>query len=179
MVQVAGRQGRQLPAQDFGRFVGQPAEHHVRHLRQLLGDRAQDMGRIVAMAGSPPGGDPVHQNPAVRQDDAGAFGAHSFQGRGRCLHLGVRAPKMAVARAVHGPRRRPRPRACQAGRSYAVRRGFAAELFEGLQSCLRESRRLDARPSNSQHHGDWVGLTLVGSIIPMLPWVIPASVLQP
>jgi hypothetical protein len=60
--------------------MSQTAEHDVRRTVELVSYRLCDMGMVVAVAGSPPGGDAVDQYPSVRQKNAAALSAHDGRG---------------------------------------------------------------------------------------------------
>ena len=69
-IEIARQQRRQPPRQRQGLLVHQPAEHHVRHRRELAFHGRADMWMVVAVAGGPPAGDAIDQFAPVRQHDA-------------------------------------------------------------------------------------------------------------
>ena len=55
VLEISGQQRRESRCQDRGRRVHEPAEHHVRHSRELRGDGGANVRVVVAVAGGPPG----------------------------------------------------------------------------------------------------------------------------
>ena len=53
-VEIAGQQRRQPAGERERLLMGKPAEHDVRHQRELTLDRRADMGMVIAVAGRPP-----------------------------------------------------------------------------------------------------------------------------
>ena len=47
----------------------QTAEHDMRHLCELPGDRGANMGMIIAVTGGPPARDPVDQLAAIGENN--------------------------------------------------------------------------------------------------------------
>ncbi len=103
--QIARRE-RRKPARERERlFVGKPAEHHMRHQRELALDRFPDIGVVVAVTGGPPRRDPVDELASISEHDATAIRVSHRQRRSRRLHLRVWQPDMRKPRFVPcGPR---------------------------------------------------------------------------
>ena len=104
-VEIAGQQRRQPPRQRQRLLVHQPAEHHMRHRRELALDRRADVRMIIAVAGGPPRGDAVDQFAPVGEHDAAALGARDRQRRPRRLHLRIGQPDVVEAGRVPAGRR--------------------------------------------------------------------------
>jgi hypothetical protein len=65
MVEIA-RHARGEPAREREPLlVGEPAEHHMGHERELAFDRGADMGVVIAVAGRPPRCDAVDELASV------------------------------------------------------------------------------------------------------------------
>ena len=95
--EIARQQRGQPPRQRQRRLMRQPAEHHMRHLLELLGHRVPYVRLVIAVAGGPPAGDAVDQFAAVGQHDARALRAHHRQRRRCGLHLGIGQPDVLEA----------------------------------------------------------------------------------
>ena len=91
---LPGSSAASRAAKLFRRLVGEAAEHHMRHARELRLDGVRDMRVVVAVARGPPGRDAVDQLSAVFQRDSAAVCAGGFQRGCGALHLGVRAPEV-------------------------------------------------------------------------------------
>ena len=84
--------------------MSEPAEHDVRHQRELALGRLPNVGMVIAVAGRPPRRDPIDQFASIGQHDAGALRADHRERRARRLHLRVRQPDMGEPRLVpRGP----------------------------------------------------------------------------
>ena len=92
--QIARHAGCEPSGQRERLLVGEPAEHDVRHQRKLSLDRFPDVGMVIAVAGRPPGCDPIDEFASVGEHDAAALGTDHRQGRACRLHLRVRQPDM-------------------------------------------------------------------------------------
>ena len=69
VLQRLRRQLHQGVDQAHGRLVGQPAEHDVRHVIELIARRLIQDRMVVAVDGAPPGGHAVDQLAAVHEPD--------------------------------------------------------------------------------------------------------------
>ncbi len=79
---VAGHRGQPLGQQDR-RLVGEPAEHHVGHPAELVGDRGVDLRHPVAVDGRPPRRHAVEDLTPVGQRQVDPVGAlHHVGGHG-------------------------------------------------------------------------------------------------
>jgi hypothetical protein len=94
--QAIGGHGDQPAGQADRRRMGQPAEHDVRHLGDLVGDRLVERRVVVAVDRRPPRGHAVDQLAPVGQRQAHPVGPHDRQVGGasgaRCVgmpHVGL------------------------------------------------------------------------------------------
>ena len=92
--EVAWHARREPPSQRERLLVSEPAEHDVRHQRELALDRLPNVGMVIAVAGRPPRRDPIDQFASIGQHDAAALRADHRERRARRLHLRVRQPDM-------------------------------------------------------------------------------------
>ena len=110
-VEVARHARREPAGQRERLLVGEPAEHDVRHQRELALDRLPDVGMVIAVAGRPPRCDAIDELASVGEHDAAALRADHRQRRARRLHLRIRQPDMGEPGLVPGG-----PLACSACR---------------------------------------------------------------
>ena len=89
---------REPRRQRIGRRMREPAEHHVRHARELLGDGGANVRMVVAVACGPPRRDAVDELAAVCEIKPHAVRALDDERRRRGLHLAVRQPQMTQSR---------------------------------------------------------------------------------
>src|SRR5262249_32511542 len=89
------------PARERERlFVGEAAEHDMRHERELALDRLPDIGVIIAVTGGPARRNPVDEVTSIRERDATTMRASHRRRRSRRLHLRVWQPHMRKPRLV-------------------------------------------------------------------------------
>ena len=93
-IEIARHQRRKAAGERERLLVGKPAEHHMRHQRELALDRLADVGMVVAVAGGPPRCDAVDELASIGEHDARAMGAGHEQRRARRLHLRIGQPDM-------------------------------------------------------------------------------------
>ena len=77
-----------------GRSMGEPSEHHVGHVFELIADGLIENGVVVTMDGGPPGRHAVDEFPPVFQNNADAGSRGNRIDRERILHGGIRMPEM-------------------------------------------------------------------------------------
>ena len=93
---ILGRETCRKPTSKRKRLlVSEPAEHDMRHQRELTLDCLADIGVVVAVAGGPPRGNPVDQLAPIAEHDAGAMRARHGQRRSRRLHLRIGQPDVS------------------------------------------------------------------------------------
>src|SRR5262249_35327171 len=93
-IETAGKARRQPAGERQRRLMNEPAEHDVRHQRELALDCGADVGMVIAVAGGPPRGDAVDEFAAIGEHDAAALRADDRQRQRRALHLRVGQPDM-------------------------------------------------------------------------------------
>ena len=96
-----GRSYPQQPfAQSYGWLVRQSAEHHVRHIFQLVFYRPIQFGTIVTMHGTPPRRHSVYQFRTVRQRNHASFRPLHLVGRQRFDRRSIRMPQMFAVEII-------------------------------------------------------------------------------
>ena len=117
----------------------EPAEHDVRHQRELALDRLPDVGMVIAVAGRPPRRDPVDQFASVGQHDAGALRADHRRAAGAPSSSARKAARHGRARP--GTTRAPRLLGCLMSCD-----AFSASIRGSLPPfCPRRTDKADAR----------------------------------
>ena len=96
LVEGRRQQFQQQLREPHRRLVGEPAEHHMAHLRQLCGGRGVEARVVVAVQRRPPRRSAVHQPFAVGQLDAATFRPCHDVHRLGVGHGGVGVPNVAA-----------------------------------------------------------------------------------
>src|SRR5262249_56941712 len=78
-IAIAGDERCKPPRQRERLLVHQPAEHHMRHERELALDRLANVRMVVAVAGGPPRRDAVNELASVRDHDPAAMAPLHWQ----------------------------------------------------------------------------------------------------
>jgi len=101
-----GREASRKPTSKRERLlVSEPAEHDVRHQRELVLDCIADIGMVITVTGGPPRRDSVDQLAPITEHDAGAMRARHGQRRSHRLHLRIGQPDVGEPGLIP---RRPR-----------------------------------------------------------------------
>ena len=103
-LEVARHQRGEPLRQHIGLLMREPAQHHMRHHRELPLDRGTDVRVVVAMAGRPPRRHAVDQLGPVVEHDAAALGPGDNERPPHRLHLHIGQPDMLKPRLVPGGR---------------------------------------------------------------------------
>ena len=96
--EIAGQNACEPRRQRIGRRMREPAEHHVRHARELRGDGGADVRMVVAVAGGPPRRDAIDELAAVGEIKPYSVRALDDERRRRGFHLPIRQPQMTQTR---------------------------------------------------------------------------------
>ena len=92
--QITRHARRQPPSQCERLLVDEPPQHDVRHQRELALDGLPDVGMVIAVAGRPPGCDPIDELAPVGEHDTAPLGAEHRERRASHLHLRIGQPDM-------------------------------------------------------------------------------------
>ena len=142
-VEIARQQRRQPPRQRQRLLVRQPAEHHMRHGRELALDRRADMRMVVAVAGGPP---------ARRCRRSARARRRARCGSPACAPPAAAAsPSSSAHRAARRGRARPRTSRARCAVFAGIARHLALHcslLSAHLRSPMQLARRLRASASS-------------------------------
>jgi hypothetical protein len=134
--QAGGGHRHEPLGQPDRRLVGQPAEHHVRHPAELVGDRRVEDLVPVPVHGGPPRRHPVDEFPAVGEREPDPARRDDRQRRAGRGHRPVRVPDVRAVEAeqvvpvpgragkVFGHAGKPRPPPMIGTTSWTLRRSW-------------------------------------------------------